>query len=136
MKEKFEKKSNWLKMNFCFYVDLIGRGGGIPMMWKEEIELDIINYSADHIHSMIRGGALKLSILLAGFYGRPKTTRRKESWDLLSRINQDLETSWYVLGDFNKITAQDEKLGGRPRPSRHMVEFRGALEKIGLLGLG
>lgn len=66
-------------MNCCFFVDLIGRGGGIAIMWKEGIDFDILNYSADHIHSKIRVGALKLPILLTSFYGRLETVRRKES---------------------------------------------------------
>lgn len=67
-----------------------------------------------------------------GFYGFPKTHKRKASWSLLSQINLNSDLPWCVLGDFNKILTQDEKLGGNRRPHKQMVEFKVALEKNGL----
>lgn len=58
-------------MNFCFSIILIGMRKGITLLWIEGIELEIINYSANHIHSNITGGELRKPILLIGFYGRP-----------------------------------------------------------------
>lgn len=44
--------------------------------------------------------------------------------------------AWCILGDFNKITTQDEKIGSQPRPSTQMDNFRLALERNGLVDLG
>lgn len=43
---------------------------------------------------------------------------------------------WCVLGDFNEIVTQDEKLGGKPRPKKQMEDFRLALDRNGLVDLG
>lgn len=43
---------------------------------------------------------------------------------------------WCVLGDFNEITSQDEKLGGNLRPCGQMDAFKVALEDSGLVDVG
>lgn len=41
-----------------------------------------------------------------------------------------------MIGDFNELTTQDEKIGGRPRPRPQMEAFKSALDANGLLDLG
>lgn len=40
------------------------------------------------------------------------------------------------MEDFNEITTQDQKVGGRPRPLSQMVAFKLALETNDLVDLG
>lgn len=47
-----------------------------------------------------------------------------------------MDASWCVMGDFNKITIEDEKVGGRPRSLFQMEVFTSALETNDLLDLG
>lgn len=55
----------------------------------------------------------KVQWWFTGFYGNPKTHHRIASWALLPHLNLGPGQPWYILGDFNKITRQDEKWGGR-----------------------
>lgn len=43
---------------------------------------------------------------------------------------------WLVVGDFNEILTQTEKMGGKPRGDRLMESFRDALESCNLVDLG
>lgn len=33
----------------CFVVDLVSRSGRVAMLWKEEVNLEVFNYSLRHI---------------------------------------------------------------------------------------
>ena len=48
---------------------------------------------------------------ITGFYGNPKTHRRKESWDLLNYLSQKYQMPWLCFGDFNETVSVEEKLG-------------------------
>lgn len=51
-------------------------------------------------------------------------------------INPGKDVSLCVMGDFNEIVTQDEKVGGRPRPLVQMEDLKLVLETNGLLDLG
>lgn len=42
----------------------------------------------------------------------------------------------YVLGDFNEITKQDEKMGGAFRPHNQMQLFRDVIDECNFMDLG
>lgn len=100
---------------------------GLALLWQEDINLEILNYSNSHITSKIRD---------FDFYGQPDTCKRLESWNLSNRINKEPDMSWCVLDDFNEIVTQDEKLRGRSRPRKQMDDFKLALETNGCVDLG
>lgn len=52
------------------------------------------------------------------------------------RVNSFLEIPWLCVGDFNKITKQDEKVGGAIRPHNQMQSFREVINKCGFIDLG
>ena len=81
-----ETKSNreWMVMvkdncNFKhgLYVDSIGSKGGLAMLWREEVKLDIQTFSQSHIDALVDGGAEYGWWHLTGFYGNLETSRRK-----------------------------------------------------------
>ena len=43
---------------------------------------------------------------------------------------------WLCAGDFNEVTKQSEKLGGRTRPHSQMQAFRDVLDECGFMDLG
>lgn len=84
----------------------------------EETDLEIVNFSACHIHMLIKSSKNSLCWHLTGFYGNPETSKRYESWQSLSKIIEYVKAPWCVVGDFNEIIFQDEKVGGRLRPTK------------------
>ena len=51
-----------------------------------------------------------------GFYGVPDTQSRHEAWARLKNLKLRGSTPWICAGDFNEITKQLEKRGGRIWP--------------------
>lgn len=63
----------------CFVVSLVGKKGGLALLWNGDINLEILNYSSSQITSIIRDTDLAWEWSLTGFYGLPETHRRFES---------------------------------------------------------
>lgn len=133
---QMDKIRTKLRASCCFIVSFVGRNGGLALLWFESMKLEIVNYLDYHIHSKIKEKSKVFEWFFIGFYGILETSRRSESWHLLGKINHDPSTGWCVLGDFNKITTQDKKIGGRPRLLSQMEAFKLALDSNGLLDLG
>ena len=51
-----------------------------------------------------------------GFYGEPDAQNRHEAWARLKNLKSRGLAPWICVRDFNEITKQSEKLGGRTRP--------------------
>ena len=117
------------------FVQRLNKGGGLVLFWKFGIEVDIVSSSLNHIDATINkssGEAWRFT----GFYGEPETHRRHKSWDLLRQLHRQSSLPWLCTGDFNEITKQSEKLGGRLRPYTQMQIFKEALDECELMDLG
>lgn len=101
-----------LGFNYCFAVDCSGRSGGLALLWNPNLNLTIQSYSKYHIDAIVKTDK-KIRVTL--FYGHPRVDRRKESWDLLKKLNSLDSMPWAVLGDFNEILFPEEMNGIRSR---------------------
>jgi hypothetical protein len=126
-----------VKLGFtgAFTVDPVGRSGGLALLWKEEQEVEIQNFSRRHINAIIMEEGVQ-PWKLTGFYGHPEWAKRHEAWDLLSHLKSYLPDPWLVIGDFNEILEQSEKEGGIQRREAQMDLFRNTLENCQLSDLG
>lgn len=88
-----------------------GRGGGLALLWKREIDLEIMGYSKSFIDTIITEQDSGFRWRITGFYGNPETHRRKESWEELGALSRKLKLPWLCYGDFNEILYGGEKLG-------------------------
>ena len=127
-----------MKIDFVngFYVQREGKGGGLAMFWRKEVNLEIKSYSKHHIDAVIIEEATGFKWRITGFYGHLETHRRKESWRFLNTLNQQYQLSWLCLGDFNEILSRDEKLGEAPRPQQQMDAFRNVVNRCGFKDMG
>ena len=66
----------------------------------------------------------------------PQFTRRKPFWDYLQNLALNISFSWLLLGDFNDMMSEEEKLGGIPINRTHMTAFRNCLDNCRLIDLG
>ncbi|CAM8896820.1 unnamed protein product [Rhodiola kirilowii] len=117
----------------CFSVSSQGRSGGLALLWGEDFDVTLVNYSSNHIDVEVKGTS---TFYLSLFYGEPRTQDRIHSWSLLRRLRRDQVIPWVVIGDFNEIAYSREYAGRRTRQPWQMRQFRRCLEDCGLMDLG
>lgn len=61
-------------------------GGGLAMLWKEDIRLEVFKFSNNQISTWVTKSD-GFRWLLTGFYGWLETKDRFKSWTLLSHIS-------------------------------------------------
>lgn len=124
-----------LGFNSLFVVPSHGRSGGLAMLWKAEMRLEIQNYSRYHIDSVVVENDGK-EWRLTGFYGHPEHHKRAESWLLLDHLRSLNLRPWLFLGDFNEVMFPSEHKGHHERPESQMQAFRAVLERCQLGDIG
>jgi len=110
-----------LGFQWVFVVNLVGMSGGLALLWKEGLDLEIYNYSRSHIHAVIKDAEGLSSWQFTGFYGNSDCARRGESWALLKHLKTLLPLPWLCARDFNEIVEQSEKEGAAIRRESQMV---------------
>ena len=81
------------------------------MYWSNSINLNVESYSKNHIDAIINKGA-RDAWRFIGFYGKPVTHLKHESWSKLRQLNSRFNLPWLCAGDFNEIMKSNEKHGG------------------------
>ena len=87
-------------------------GRGIALIWKNDVRMELINYTANHIlvKVMEEDG---FGWFLSGFYGWPEACQKVKSWKLLRHIRFVVDGPWVCISDFNAIQNSTEKLSKR-----------------------
>jgi exonuclease III len=125
-----------LGMKNLFGVDSVGKRDGLCLLWKNEVEVNIQNYSQCHVNAEVkmevRGKAWKLT----GIYGNLEVAKRRETWALLRHLFQFKPLPWLCVGDFNEILNLTEQKGVVSKTRGQMEDFQRALEDCSLSDLG
>jgi hypothetical protein len=133
------RKLEFLRVKFgmrgCFGVNRKRFGGGLALFWDDSVTLHIQSYSLFHIDAhVIQGDGATWRF--TGFYGHPEAGLRVRSWALLRQLYALADLPWVLIGDFNEISALEEKYGREDRSLRQMANFREALSDCSLMDLG
>ncbi|XP_019190306.1 PREDICTED: uncharacterized protein LOC109184723 [Ipomoea nil] len=132
---KMQTIKNKVGYTGLFTVDSLGRSGGLALLWKEESEVSILGFSRYHIDAMITTETSLEPWRYTGFYGNPKSNRRRESWQRLRHLATLSPLPWALMGDFNDIRSSSEKKGTHPHPQWLIRGFNEAIESSGLRDL-
>ena len=95
-----------LDFQLGFEVPRIGLGGGIALLWHDNMDIDIQTSFPHHIDALINKNGVAWCFI--GVYGHPETSRKGESWDLLHLLHASYSFPWFLIGDFNEILHNDE----------------------------
>ncbi|XP_031127725.1 uncharacterized protein LOC116029802 [Ipomoea triloba] len=96
------------------------------------MELDILSFSRNHIDASIKSETSIPPWRFTGFYGCPERIRRKNSWNLLKHLSDQYTLPWILMGDFNDLLHQSEKLGRIQHPQWLIQGFSEAINYSGL----
>ena len=114
----------------------INRAGGLALLWKNSMQVDIQIYSPRYIDAIVTEKQGMKKWRFTGFYGHLETRKREESWKLMESLSHRSNLSWVCMGDFNEIMHAKEKEGGGVRPDGQMRAFCEAINKCQLKDLG
>ena len=133
-KARLEQVQRRIQFKNLFVVPCCSKVEGLAILWKEGFPLEVVKYSKNYIDSVINKGK-ENSQRFTGFYGEPNTNKRHEAWSKLRALKNLGSLPWLYAGDFNEITQQSEKQGGRSWPHHQMQAFRDILDKCGFMDL-
>lgn len=78
-------------------VDCVGKGGGLALLWKEEMGVEIQNYSCRHINVKICQNTDGEPLKFMGFYGHSDASKRKEGWGFLRHLAPLDPSPWVCM---------------------------------------
>jgi len=88
-------------------------GGGLALIWKAEVQLEVINYTENHILAKVVEDD-GFEWFLMGFYGWPEACQKHKSWALLKHLSSFVDGPWCYIRDFNVFLHSLEKLSKHP----------------------
>ncbi|KAL0360942.1 UNVERIFIED_CONTAM: hypothetical protein Sradi_3778700, partial [Sesamum radiatum] len=94
---------------FGLGVDLVGKGGGLLLLWHKDINVWLQFFSNHHVDVTVKSKECPDHWRFTGFYGYAEVTRRKEGWKLLRGLSQMSVRPWLCVGDFIEVLDQQEK---------------------------
>ena len=107
----------------------------MAFIWKNELRIQLVNYTANHILVKVREDD-GFEWWLTGFYGWPEACQWYKSWELLTHLRTFVEGPWLCIGDFNAISQSTEKLSKRSAQMSQIDAFREGLDSCQLEDLG
>ncbi|TYH28269.1 hypothetical protein ES288_A02G130600v1 [Gossypium darwinii] len=123
------------RMESCMAINSEGKSGGLALMWKEGVKVNVQNFSNHHIDSLVTLDENEV-IRFTGFYGQANLNVRNQLWDMLRRVKRTVNEGWIVRGDFNCNTPYSyPKSGGCRKPRKAMDEFRDILDELALVDI-
>ena len=132
---RFEKHCGDLSFKNKLIVKKPNSCGRLALLRREEMTLDIINFTDNHILAKVveDDGFVRY---LTGFYRWLEANEKQKSWAFLSHLQSFIEGPWCCIGDFNVILHASEKQSVYAPYYNQMEDFRVTLEDCGLTDLG
>jgi predicted DNA-binding protein len=72
---------------------------------------------------------------LTCYYGYPERGRRRQAWDMLRDLRNMSPLLWCIIGDFNDLLSQEDKLGQHQHPNWLCSGFRDAVNDCDLIDI-
>ncbi|CAE6215989.1 unnamed protein product [Arabidopsis arenosa] len=123
-----------LQFDHHFLVSPDGLSGGLAIFWRNTVKCDFISTPTLYCTDMyITEGST--TFCLTYIYGNPERKPRQQQWmqmEALIKAGLYQNKPRVVLGDFNEIKSNSEKLGGAQRPEWQFANFRRMLRVAGL----
>ena len=121
---RVESLQNQLGFAGCFAVNNNDLSGGISMFWSADIEVELKNYSKNHIDVLVREDAgSSVGWRFTGFYGAPKAADRHHSLRYLQTLLAIPHDAWLCIDDFKGTLYPQEHFSLSARPERQMRDF-------------
>ncbi|KAL4311976.1 hypothetical protein GQ457_01G025270 [Hibiscus cannabinus] len=125
-----------LQFDCSYRVEAEGFSGGIWVMWRKSIKVDVIAVSNQFIHGIIQVPTENHNFFFTFIYASPARYKRRDLWEQLMALNPRRDIPWALGGDLNVIGNSTERRGGSGRNSRGCPIFADFMFKSGLMDMG
>ena len=114
-----------------FTVEPLGLRGGLALFYMNdfEVKVEFSNERMIDIEAKIEGHKVFITFV----YGDPVVEYREAVWERLMRISLQRSGPCLMVGDFNEITSNSEKKGGRKRPESSFLPFKNMISACGMI---
>lgn len=92
-----------------FTVPPVGLSGGLALSWKDNVHLEVLFSSANVIDTKIEFN--NKSFYVSYIYGAPNREDHPRFWEVMSDIGTGRTSPWMLMGDFNDLLDNSEKVG-------------------------
>ena len=116
----------WLGFDRVYTVNPTGLSGGLAVFWKKNVRLEVKKANKNIIDCLAHFGGK--SFYLSCIYGDPGSEGKARVWESISRIGCHRKEPWCLIGDFNEILNNSEKMGGPRRSEASFIPFADMLE--------
>lgn len=103
-----------LKYENRFMVNAIGRSGGLDLLWNRRVNVEVVGYSNHYIDTMVLPNENALKWRFTRYYDSLERHQRRTFWDLLRYLSSLNALPWILMGEFNDIMWEREKVGRVP----------------------
>ncbi|XP_060183185.1 uncharacterized protein LOC132613154 [Lycium barbarum] len=108
--------------------------GRIWVNWKPEYyQVTPIKRTAQVITCEVKNIPQQMSFLLSFVYAFNTKDERKELWDTLMGIQRSNNQPWLLIGDFNSVLHEEDRIGGNPVSWAEVVDFANCVDECGLI---
>uniref|UniRef100_A0A803PAY0 Reverse transcriptase domain-containing protein n=1 Tax=Cannabis sativa TaxID=3483 RepID=A0A803PAY0_CANSA len=122
-----------LSFDSAFEVPRCGLSGGLLLFWTNDVNVNILNYSSNHIDCIITFED-NVTTHISCFYGSPYARDKIHTWTLLDRLFDNApQLPWLVLGDFNDYLSVNDRSSTSSIPHYAMVNFQAFVNKYSLV---
>ncbi|KAI3906287.1 hypothetical protein MKW92_004050, partial [Papaver armeniacum] len=121
--------------HYCI-VASVGRSGGLWLLWKDEVNIEITSKYSNLIHGIVHLDSARYPWNLFCIYGPPVTSQRSNFWQNMTSYAQNFDGSKCFIGDFNAIASSEEKFGGLPVLNSNISYFKEFIQLNHLIDLG
>ncbi|CAG7880359.1 unnamed protein product, partial [Brassica rapa] len=117
----------------CNKAGSIGLSGGLCLLWKDGVDISILESSPNLIDTKVEFKGV--STFISFIYGAPAMENRAAFWAKLTEVGRNRDSPWLITGDFNDILNNSEKSGGPARWEGSFTALRSFVSQNGLWDL-
>lgn len=78
---------------------------------------------------------MQASFVVTFVYAFNTIKERKELWTSINNFSSSIQQPWIILGDFNSVLKDDDRIGRNPTSWAEVIDFSNCVDECGLVEL-